>query len=548
MKKPVSIILCLTVLLSWNRLSYGGDKPDTTAKPKLIVGIVVDQMRYDYLTRYWNKFGNDGFRKLIREGANCVNTHFNYIPTYTGPGHASIYTGTTPAVHGIISNNWYNRKEARIMYVTEDATVSGVGGGTAGNMSPKHMMVTTVSDELRLASNFRSKVIGISLKDRGAILPAGHSANAAYWYEGATGNFISSSFYMKSLPEWASAFNAQQLPSKMLKLPWNTLLPIEKYTESTADNVPYEAPFAGETAPVFPHNFPVIGPNNFELIRKSPFGNTLTKEFALAALKGESLGKDAFTDLLAVSFSSTDYVGHQFGTFAVETEDTYLRLDQDLADFIEAVENWCGKEQVLFFLTSDHGAVPNPVFLNDHRIPAGFFNSDALRDSLEQYLTAVYGPGPYITLIDNDQVFLNNNLIDSRKLDGNEMQNRIAGFLVNYPGIARALTRRQLSSECSASGLEGFMKNGFCPSRSGDVAYLLNPGLIEWSNTGTTHGSAYTYDTHVPLLFYGGGIRKGVIEQKIHITDIAPTICLMMGIQPPSGCTGEVIEGLIEYR
>jgi predicted AlkP superfamily pyrophosphatase or phosphodiesterase len=535
------------VLYIGGNFVFADEKTAAPARPKLIVGIVVDQMRYDYLTRYWDKFGNDGFKKLVTGGANCINTHFNYIPTYTGPGHASIYTGTTPSVHGIISNAWHDRNYGRNVYVTEDSTVTGVGGGTAGKMSPKFMMVTSVADELRLASNMKSKVIGISLKDRGAILPAGHSANAAYWYEGSTGNWITSTFYMKTLPGWVTDFNALQRPAAMLKTPWTTLLPIEQYSESTADSTAYEEPFAGETAPVFPHFVSSNPATDFELVKRSPYGNTLTSEFALAALKAESLGKDAFTDLLAVSFSSTDYVGHQFGTFAVETQDTYLRLDRDLAHFIREIETWCGKENVLFFLTADHGAVPNPQFLKDRRIPAGHFNSATLKDSLEKFLTARYGSGPFITTVDNDQVYLNKNSLVAKNINEADVQQVITDFLITYPGITRALTRQQLASECQVGGLEQFMKNGFCPSRSGDVGYMLSPGLIEWSGKGTTHGSAYTYDTHVPLLFYGAGIRKGVIEKKAHITDIAPTIALLMGIQPPSGCTGSVIEGLIEH-
>jgi predicted AlkP superfamily pyrophosphatase or phosphodiesterase len=394
MRKTYLISIHFLVMMCSFQTGFAQEKPASGARPKLIVGIVVDQMRYDYLTRYWDKYGNDGFKKLVTEGANCINTHFNYIPTYTGPGHASIYTGTTPSVHGIISNSWHDRKYGRNVYVTEDSTVTGVGGGTAGRMSPKFMMVTSVADELRLASNMRSKVIGISLKDRGAILPAGHSANGAYWYEGTTGNWITSTFYMPALPKWVADFNALQRPATMLKTPWTTLLPIEHYTESTADSTAYEEPFAGETAPVFPH-LTVASPPNFELIRRSPYGNTLTSEFALAALKGENLGKDAFTDLLAVSFSSTDYVGHQFGTFAIETEDTYLRLDRDLASFIKEIENWCGKENVLFFLTADHGAVPNPRFLLDRRIPAGHFNSATLKDTLEKYLSVRFGNGSF---------------------------------------------------------------------------------------------------------------------------------------------------------
>ncbi len=516
-------------------------------KPKLIVGIVIDQMRYDYITRYWNKLGENGFKKLVNQGYNCTNTHYNYVPTYTGPGHASIYTGTTPAAHGIISNDWFNRATGRNIYVTEDANANGVGTTSgAGKMSPSLLLTTTVTDELRAASNFRSKVIGIALKDRGAILPAGHSANAAYWYEGTSGNWISSSWYMNELPSWVSDFNNKKLPAKYLHKAWTTLQPIETYVESTADNVPYEESFPGETAPVFPHDFPKSNPNNFDIIKRCPYGNEITKEFALAALKAENLGKDEFTDFLAISFSSPDYVGHQFGTHAIETQDTYLRLDLDLAELIAKTEEQIGKGNVLFFLTADHAAIPNPKFLSDNKIPAGLFNISAISDSLNKFMLAVYGPGKWVLAVDNDQVYLDHTLIETQQMNYNEMCDRIAGFLIRFKGVSGALTAKELATMEYTYGIRSFVQKGFYQKRSGDVAIILEPGLIEYKLTGTTHGSPYTYDTHVPLLFYGWNIKSKTDHTHINITDIAPTISNMLGIQPPNAATGNVIQGIFE--
>ncbi len=274
------------------------------------MGIVVDQRRYDYLTRYWNKLGEGGFKKLVNEGFNCTNTHYNYIPTYTAPGHASIYTGTTPSVHGIISNDWFDRKKKANIYVTTDQMVKATGTNDyAGKMSPVNLLTTTFCDELKLASNLRSKVIGVALKDRSSILPAGRSADAAYWFESATGNFISSSWYMDSLPQWVRNFNNKKHAEKYKAQHWTTLLPIEKYVESTPDDTEYEDLFPGEERPVFPHRFDNNATINYEFIRRTPFGSTLTKDFALAAMAEENLGKDEFTDVLAISFSSPDYEG-----------------------------------------------------------------------------------------------------------------------------------------------------------------------------------------------------------------------------------------------
>ncbi len=536
-----------TVIVALVCVCFPGFSQPRDPNPTLIVGIVVDQMRYDYITRYWDRFEEGGFKKLVNEGYNFSNTHYNYVPTYTGPGHASIYTGTTPAVHGIISNDWYSRKLMRTVYVTDDSTVTGTGtSGIAGKMSPHYMLTTTIGDELRLASNFRSKVIGIALKDRSAILPAGHSANAAYWYESASGNWISSSWYLNSLPEWVVKFNARKLPDAYLKEPWTLLLSPDKYDASTRDSVIYEDLFPGETAPVFPHKLYTAGAVNYDLLKYSPAGITLTKEFALEALKVENLGKDTFTDLLAVSFSSPDYVGHQYGTHAMETEDVYLRLDREVADFISQVEQQVGKEKVVFFLTADHAAIPNVLFLQEHKLPAGIFNIAGTSDTLQKFLAYKFGNQKWILAFDNDQVYLDHNLLNQNKIDYAEMLDVVCGFLMKIDGVAGVLTGKDLENEEYSWGIRSLIQKGFYAKRSGDVAIILEPGLVEYKTKGTTHGSGYAYDTHVPLLFYGAGIPKGSSSRELNITDIAPTLSQILRIQSPSGCTGKVILEIFE--
>ena len=328
-------------------------------QPKLVVGIVVDQMRFDYINRYWNDYGDDGFKRLISEGYNCINTHFNYIPTYTGPGHASIYTGATPSTHGIISNYWYDRELEEYGYCVSDTDMNTVGADNeSGKMSPAKMLTTTLGDELRLFSMNRSKVISIGLKDRSAVLPGGHMANFAFWLDSETGDFVSSSYYGLRLPKWAQKFNKKDLCEAYLSEKWELLLPSKAYDESLNDNSAYEEPFAGQKLPKFPHDLPeLLKENGKGLIKATPYGNTLTKDMAIAAIEGEGLGEDIHTDLLAVSFSSPDYVGHQFGTDSKEIQDTYLRLDRDLASFLSYLDDQIGKDNVLVFLTADHGAV-----------------------------------------------------------------------------------------------------------------------------------------------------------------------------------------------
>ncbi len=342
MKKFLSLIVVTLLSFSCSAQNSKGYDPIETqtaksnSKPKLVVGIVVDQMRYDYLTRFESKFGNGGFNRMISEGFNCKNNHFNYVPTYTGPGHTSIYTGTTPKYHGIISNNWYDKSTKETVYCAGDDTVASVGtDNKAGKMSPHRMQTTSFADENRLFTQGRGKTIGISLKDRGAILPAGHTANAAYWFHGRDeGSWISSSFYMNELPKWVSDFNTSEAAESYLKV-WNTLYEISTYTESGTDENNFEGGFKGKDKATFPYDLAALSKDNrgFDILKATPYGNSLTTDFAIAAIKAEELGQDDITDVLTVSFSSTDYVGHNFGVNSKEVEDTYIRLDKDIERF-----------------------------------------------------------------------------------------------------------------------------------------------------------------------------------------------------------------------
>jgi predicted AlkP superfamily pyrophosphatase or phosphodiesterase len=520
-------------------------------KPKLVIGIVVDQMRYDYLTRFWDKYGEGGFKKLVNGGFNCKNANYNYMPTYTGPGHASIYAGTTPENHGIISNTWYNKVANNNMYCTRDYLSNTVGSASGnGKMSPKNMLGTTITDELKLATNNRGKVIGMSLKDRGAILPAGHKADAAYWYDGGdVGKWISSTYYMKELPGWVEKINKANMSNKYLSGEWETLLPMEKYTESIKDNNPYEGLFNGEKTPEFPHNLSSlrVANGNYSLIKSTPFGNTILKELALAAIKGEELGKDNFTDFLAVSFSSPDYIGHQFGPMSVEVEDTYLRLDKDIEEIMNYLEKNFGKDEVLIFLTADHGVVNVPQYLIDNNLPAGYFDNSKLTSDLRAYLKKEYNTDTLIMNISNYQVFLNHDYINKNNWNVEAIENSIARFLLKQKGIAKAVTASSLNSTQYTSGVLSNTQRGFHQARSGDILYVLESGWIPAGySTGTTHGSPYNYDTHVPLLWYGAGVKQGQSDDFVVIPDIAATIAALLEIQPPSACTGSPIEKLIK--
>lgn len=519
------------------------------AQPKLVVGIVVDQMRYDYLTRFWDHYGDGGFKRLVSKGFNCRNNHFNYAPTSTGPGHASVYTGTTPATHGIIGNDWYDKASDAAVYCASDTTMTSVGTGTdAGRMSPHRMNVTTLTDQLRLHTQMQAKVIAVALKDRGAVLPGGHTANAAYWFTGGTeGNWISSSFYMDQLPLWVNNFNNSDAVERYKKT-WNTLKPINTYSQSGSDNNPYEAMFEGESAPVFPHDLENLWEANgaYGLLRITPFGNSITTDFALAALKGEDLGQDGITDFLAVSYSSTDYVGHFFGVNSKEVQDTYLRLDQDLERLLKALDKEVGAGEYTVFLTADHGAVNVPAYLSDQKIPGGYFSLSEYRERLFEFLQYRYGTKDLIKNYSNFQIFLDHAIIKNLDLSIKQVQEDLAAEFLKYEGIDRVYTGHQMMQNEYREGIPYILQNGYNQKLSGDILLVLEPATVSYSKTGSTHGSPQIYDTHTPLLFYGKGIRQGSTARRTEIPDIAPTISALLGIAFPNGTTGSPINEVLD--
>ena len=520
-------------------------------QPKLVIGIVVDQMRYDYLTRYWNRYGEGGFKKLINGGFNCKNVNYNYMPTYTGPGHASIFTGATPNSHGIIANDWYDKTTGTTIYCAGDNSVNTIGSSTLnGKMSPKNLISTTITDELKLATKNKGKVIGLSIKDRGAVLPVGHKADAAYWFDGGdVGKWISSSFYMKDLPPWVQKINEKNNFNTYLNNNWETLFPLDTYTSSIADDNKYEGVFVGEKAPVFPHRLPELrsANQNYSLIKYTPYGNSILKEFALAAIVEEKLGQDEFTDFLTVSFSSTDYIGHKYGPRSIEVEDTYLRLDKDLEEIFSYLENNFKKEEVLIFLTSDHGAVDVPQYLIDNDLSGGYFDWEYFGAELTNFLKEKYNTDSIITNISNYQIFLNHNYITKKRMDKVAIADAIAQFGRSKSGVAKVITASTLGVVEFSDQILANAQRGFHQGRSGDVLFVLESGWISsWYSTGTTHGSPYSYDTHVPLLWYGAGIKKGEASQFLTIPSITATLASLLGIQAPSFCRGLPIPQLVK--
>ncbi len=517
-------------------------KTQFLAKPKLIVGIVIDQMRYDFLYRYYDNYSEKGFKRLLKEGFHCKNNHYHYATTYTGPGHAAIYTGSIPAINGIVGNEWYELS-GKLTYVVEDSLVQGIGTSSlAGKMSPRNMLTTTITDQLRLATQFRSKVIGIAIKDRGAILPAGHTANAAYWYESQTGNWISSSYYMQDLPEWVQKFN-QSGRAKQLMQTWQTLQVQDNYKNAEEDNQLYERPLEGKKNTFFPH--PI---NSFSLLASSPWGNTLTKEFAIEAIRNEKLGKGTETDFLCISFSSTDIAGHSFGPFSVENQDMYVRLDQEIADILAFLDKEFGKDNYLLFLTADHGVADIAGFSRKNKIPAGYASSTYHLQILQEAIEKKFGEGKWILYTENQQLYLNHSLLEQKKVSVSEIYEVVRKSLLHHPEVYSVVNLWDNEIEQALPDYYASMvKNMYHPKRCGEIMILLKPAWYYGSGKGgTTHGTFYNYDTHVPLLWFGWKIPKGETTKRTHIADIATTLAIMLNLLEPNGCVGNPIEDLLK--
>lgn len=514
-------------------------------RPKLVVGIVVDQMRWDYLYRYYDRYTSDGFKRLLNGGFSCENTLINHLPSVTGVGHAVIYTGSVPAVNGISANDWIDQLTGKSVYCVADSTVSPIGSANAldGRMSPRNLLATTITDELRMATNYRSKVVGVSLKDRASILPAGHTPTACFWLDDASGNFITSTYYADQLPAWVNQYNSKRRIEQLISNGWTTLYPINTYRQSDPDVKPYEGVFPGETSSAFPHDLKAAYAKSKGSFRNTPFGNTLTAEFAMEALNEYQLGIGESTDFLAINFASTDYVGHMFGVNAIETEDTYLRLDKDLATLFKTLDAKVGKGQWLAFLSADHGAAHAISYMQQHNLPSNFWLAAPLTDSLNRILLAKFGTAGLVRSISSYQVNFDLQKISSGNLDFSAIKQAAIDFLQRQPEISFAVDMAWIGKAPVPERLKTMMINGYNFKRSGQVEIVLNPGSFESSSkTGTTHGAWNPYDTHIPLIWYGWNIKHGSSNREMYMYDIAPTLAALLHIQMPNGCIGKVIE------
>jgi len=480
-------------------------------RPKLILAIAVDQFRYDYLLRFRSEY-KQGLDRLLTRGAVFSNAYYQHFPTVTAIGHSTYLSGATPAVSGIVANDWFDREAGKTVTSVSDDSVKMLGGDADGGASPRRLLVTTIGDELKMSNGGRSRVIGMSLKDRSAILPAGHMADGAFWFDEKSGSFVSSTYYFSSLPAWVSVFNEER--------------PVDRYRGARwqGGQLPGEA-----------------GPNLYRAVYGSPFGNELLEALAERAVVSEKLGQRDATDLLTVSFSSNDAIGHAVGPDSPEVHDVSVRTDQVLGRLFQFLDSKVGIDNVLVIFTADHGVSPVPEVNQARKMPGGRMTPRIVHDTVQAELTKKYGAGDWISSPSEHSIYLNLDLIRAKKLDRAEVNAAAAAAARAIPHVFRVYTREQLVTGYAMEDEVGRrVANGFYERRGADLYILLEPYWM-FSAHGTTHGSTFSYDAHVPVIFMGPGIKAGRFDVKIAVNDVAPTMATLLGIETPSGSVGRVL-------
>lgn len=507
------------------------------AQPKLVVGVVVDQMRYEYLYRFRDNYGSDGFNRLMNEGSNFTFAHYNYVPTYTAAGHASIYTGTTPFYHGITGNEIFDAVTKKKEGSVADDHYKSLSGD--GGFSPLNLFATTIGDQLKLSNNMNSKVISISIKDRASILPGGRFANAAYFYDSEKGVFTTSEYYMKNVPAWLEKFNDRRLPFKYIEQDWNLSLPIERYKSSLPDSTSFEPDIFSEGRNTFPHSLKNVKESDKPgMLIATPYGNQLLIDLAAEVLDNEGLGKHQYTDMLCVSFSSPDYVGHDYGPNSVEIHDLYIKLDRQIAELLKMLDTKVGKGKYTLFLTGDHGVAP--IQRDNKKSDSEFLDNKDFQTKVKNFAQSKFGSSDVIKYFMNKQIFLDYALLDKNGFDVVKARREISEYIrQNFNSFSMIMTRDDLYGKVPTRDNNNFILNGFNNIRSGDI-FLELPPTYYWgkNNSEAGHGSPYSYDTHVPMLYYGWGVPKQEVNTPVYITDIAPTITNLLNINEPSGCIG----------
>lgn len=542
-RSSILIFLCMTLFFCQIHAQNQKGYP----KPKLVVGVIIDQMRWDYMYRLYNRYGDTGFKRLLNEGFSFENCLLPYIPSVTAIGHSTVYTGSVPSIHGICGNDFIDQATGKSIYCTQDPAVKAIGinpESVTGKMSPNNLKVTTVTDQLRYASNFRSKVIGVALKDRGSILPAGHAATAAYWYDSKQGKWITSSYYMDKLPQWLTDYNDKNMPAKYLSQDWKLSYPINTYTESPDPKTVgrYEGGFTGYPVPNLPmKTSEMMKTLGVDLLQNTPYGNDITVDVAELAVENENLGHNPSgnPDFLAVSFSSPDKMAHQYSINTILTEDAYIKLDKTLGDFFSYLDQKVGKGNYVLFLTADHAGTPNALFMNDHKLPGATWDLALHLGQLNDTLSVKYGRKDLVRSLENYQINFNYQAIAEAKIDINALKKDCIGIMENVKGVLYAVDMKNVEQETIPHDLKEMIVNAYNRKYCGEIQIVMEPGVYERdSPKGGTHGIWSPDDTHIPFVMMGWGVPHGSTSEKVFMTDIAPTVAAMLHIQMPNGCIG----------
>ncbi|HXU35365.1 MAG TPA: alkaline phosphatase family protein [Blastocatellia bacterium] len=562
-KHPLTVVFpLLLVVVSLLPLPSAAQKQNNrgsaqraaTNKTKLVLVIVVDQFRYDYLERFGDLFGNGGFKRLMSQGAFFTNANYDYVPTFTACGHAAIFTGSIPAQNGIVGNAFFDRDIGKVRaMVTDEAAHLVTSAGVsqrAGAPSPRDLVGTTIGDQMRLATNFQAKVVTASLKDRSAVLPGGQRPNGAYWYSDATGEFVSSDYYSKELPAWVRKFDAGKGADKYFGTKWERVLPPEAYKRAQAENLPVQKTALGSKFPyVVTGGDEKPGPKFYGALTYSPFGSEYLEEFGKTAIDAESLGADEFPDLFSISFSSPDLTGHFYGPDSQEIVDTYVRLDRVIADLLSFIDKRVGLANTLIAVTGDHGVLPLPEYLKSKGYDSGRLNGREVIDAANKALGARFGEGKWIIGFVNDQLYLDQKLIAEKKASAAEAERLAGEAALSVSGVLNYFTRTQImEGRVPAGPVARRVTNGFYPKRSGDVWLITKPlYFFSEGEIPTTHGSPYNYDTHVPIILVGAGVLPGRYNAACSPSDIAPTLAALLAVEQPASRTGRIlIEALAE--
>lgn len=552
LRKLTIALFCLCMLPGM--IYSQNNKKKGVERPKLVVGIIVDQMRWDYMYRLYDRFGDTGFKRMLNEGFSYENCMVNYVPSFTAIGHSTVYTGSVPTLHGIAGNNFLEQATGRNVYCSEDQSVKAVGidpENNAGKMSPLNLKVTTVTDQLKYATNFRSKVVGVALKDRGSILPAGHAADAAYWYDAKSGNWITSTFYMDKLPKWLADYNAKKMPEKYLKQDWNPTYPIDTYTESPDIKKlgNYETGFKGYETPPFPmKTSEMMKTLGVSLIQYTPYGDQITVDVAKLAIDNENLGNNQYgeTDFLAISFSAPDKMAHHYSINSILTEDAYIKLDMQIGNLLSYLDQKVGKGNYLVFLSADHAGTPNAKFINEHNMPGNVWVFGPHAKKLNDYLKTVYGREDLVRSLMNYQVNFNYQAIESAGIDLEKLKLTCIDYLQKMDGVLYAIDMKKVSEATIPAFLKEKIVNGYNKDYCGEIQVVLKAGWYDFDyadpTRGGTHGTWGPDDAHIPFVMYGWGVPHGRTTEEVYMTDIAPTVAAMLRIQMPSGSIGKAVD------